>query len=389
MDSQVTRATTICLSANTSWYLYNFRSSTIKALVGNGYRVVCLSPRDEHSPHFSLLGAEWRHLPMHASGANPIRDLVTLAYFLWTYFVLRPRIAFHFTVKNNIYGTLAASAFRIPAINNISGLGWSFLHSGLVAAVVRILYRITQHLAYRIYCQNSDDLLLLQQSNLAPADRLALMPGSGVDLSRFSPTLKRLRSTSGPLRILFAGRLLYDKGLVELFDAVARINASQFRYRLVVCGIRVPRNRSAVDHDLLRKWMQRPYVEWLASTDDMPRVYSTVDAVVLPSYREGLPRTLLEAGAMGLPAIATNVPGCRQIITHKVNGLLCEPQDAASLYAVLETFLLMSDQEREQMGLSARARVVAEYDEQSVVKTTLELVGRFERPRSNTRSDDL
>jgi len=368
------RSTTITLSANTSWYLFNFRASTIRALVAAGHRVVCLSPPDDYGPRLAQLGCEWRPLPMDNAGTHPGRDLALLARLVRHYHQLRPAVAFHFTIKNNVYGTWAAHALGVPAVNNISGLGTAFIRPGPVAALVRTLYRLSQPLAHRVFCQNADDLELLRQRRLVPANRLRLLPGSGVDVQRFHPSLRVERKSSVPLRLLYAGRMLADKGLHELMAAVDHINAQGVRCELSLCGFAGADNMSAIDELQLQQWAQHPGVRWLGPSDDMPAVYAQADAVVLPSYREGMPRSLLEAAAMGLPAVATDVPGCRHIITHGVNGLLCQARSTDALCEALEQLLAMTDAERAALGAAGRARVEAEFDEQIVIKKYLEAI---------------
>lgn len=375
--------TTITLSANTSWYLFNFRASTIRALVAAGHRVVCLSPPDDYGPRLPSLGCEWQPLPMDNAGTHPGRDLALLVRFLRHYRHYRPAVAFHFTIKNNVYGTWAAHALGVAAVNNVSGLGTAFIRPGPVAALVRWLYRLSQPLAHRVFCQNAEDFELLGQRRLVPYSRMQLLPGSGVDVVRFHPGLRFGRAAGAPLRLLYAGRMLADKGLHELMEAVGRINAQGVRCELSLCGFASVENVSAIAEAQLQQWAQRPGVRWLGPSDDMPHVYAQADAVVLPSYREGMPRSLLEAAAMGLPAVATDVPGCRHIVTHGVNGLLCQARSADSLWEALEQLLAMTGAQREALGAAGRARVEADFDEQMVVKAALDVVDEVLRARGS------
>ncbi|MBV2216983.1 MAG: glycosyltransferase family 4 protein [Diaphorobacter sp.] len=364
---------TITLSANTSWYLYNFRASTIRALVAEGYRVVCVSPPDKYSLRLADLGAEWRVVLMDNAGTNLLRDLKLVRKFWQVYRDLRPRVAFHFTIKNNVYGTWAARACGVTAVNNVSGLGTAFIRQGLVPTVVRALYRLSQPLAHRVFCQNEEDFALLRDRRLVPAERLALLPGSGVDLRRFSPC-PRGREPNRPLRLLYAGRMLADKGLHELIAAMRQVNAGGIRCELLLCGFAGAANVSAITEATLLEWSREPGVCWLGPSDDMPGVYAQADAVVLPSYREGMPRSLLEAGAMGLPVVATDVPGCRNIVTDGVNGWLCEARSVTSLRAAIEKLLAMPHAARVRMGMAGRTRVEAEFDERQVVEAALAVV---------------
>lgn len=364
---------TITLSANTSWYLYNFRASTIRRFSRDGYHVVCLSPRDDYSSRLEQdLGAEWRELRMDNQGTNPATDLRLVLRFWTLYRSLKPVAAFHFTIKNNVYGTWAARLTGTPAVNNVSGLGTAFIRSGPVGRVVRLLYRLSQPLAHRIFCQNEEDFSLLVRNGLVPGNRLELLPGSGVDLERFRPDLRQ--EHPGPFRFLYAGRMLRDKGLNELIDAIGAMNAGGVRCSLWLSGFADVDNVSAISREQLARWGEMPGVEWLGPSDAMEHVYGAVDCVVLPSYREGMPRSLLEAGAMGLPVVATDVPGCRHVVQDGVNGLLCEARSSASLRRAMEQVMSMPREARLEMGRKGRAIVAENYDEGLVVEAAVRAV---------------
>ena len=363
---------TVTLSANTSWYLYNFRASTIRVLIGEGYRVVCLSPRDDYSARLPELGCEWLPLRMDNQGRNPLRDAGLVLQFWRHYRRLRPVAALHFTIKNNVYGTWAARALGVPAINNVSGLGTAFIRTGLVAGVVRLLYKTSQPLAAQVFCQNAEDQQLLVDNRLVPHARLTLLPGSGVDLQRFNPSLRQAHT--GPFRFLYAGRMLADKGLHELIAAMRQLNSQGHEAVLWLCGFADVSNVSAITTAQLQAWGEEPFIEWLGPTDAMEQVLAQVDCVVLPSYREGLPRSLLEAGAMGLPVVGTDVPGCRHVVQHGVNGLLCEVRDAAALERAMGDMLAMSLEDRARIGAEGRRVVEESFSEEVVVEATLQAV---------------
>jgi len=364
---------TVTLSSNTSWYLYNFRASTIRRLVEDGYRVVCLSPQDHYSEKLvDDLGCEWLHLAIDNHGSNPFRD-AGLVYQFWRYYrQLKPVAALHFTIKNNVYGTWAARLLGVPAINNVSGLGTAFIRKGPVSGIVRMLYRTSQPFASRIFCQNEEDLEQLLAARLVPGDRLELLPGSGVAPARFHPGLREKHS--GPLRFMYAGRMLADKGVHELVGAVRSINARSLQCELWLCGFADVENVSAIASDQLLAWGKEPGIRWMGHSDVMEEVYARVDCVVLPSYREGMPRSLLEAGAMGLPVVATDVPGCRSIVEHGVNGVLCEARNTGSLAGAMRRILDMSEQERSAMGANGRSLVASKFDERFIVEATMRAV---------------
>ncbi|MFZ4559854.1 MAG: glycosyltransferase family 4 protein [Saprospiraceae bacterium] len=374
---------TIILSANTSWYLYNYRASTIRALLGGGYRVVCLSPGDAYSARLEALGAEWMVLRIDNQGSNPFADAGLWWRLFRVYRLLRPVLVFHFTLKNNVYGTWAARLAGIPAVNIISGLGTAFIRTGFVPAVARLLYRLSQPLARVVYCQNEEDYSLLVAHGIVPERRLRRLPGSGVDLARYAMGRWEARRVGEPFRFLYAGRMLADKGLYELMEALAVLNRDGLRATLTLCGFSEVDNVSAIPSEVLEVWKRRPDVHWLGPRDDMEQVYAQSDCMVLPSYREGLPKGLLEAAAMGLPLVATDVPGCRQVVRHGVNGLLCAPRDARALELALAEMLEMSEERRGAMGAAGRAFVESHYDEQQVVREALAVVEEVLGERSH------
>jgi glycosyltransferase involved in cell wall biosynthesis len=364
---------TVTISSNTSWYLYNFRASTIRRLRAEGFRVVCLSPPDDYSQKLmDDLGCEWLPLVMNNQGSNPFRDS-GLVYQFWRYYrQLRPVAALNFTIKNNVYGTWAARALGVPAINNVSGLGTAFIRKGLVSAIVRMLYKTSQPFAHRIFCQNEEDLSQLVEAKLVPRERLELLPGSGVDLERFNPGLRRAHS--GPFRFLYAGRMLADKGLNELIAAVHMLNAGGLKCNLWLSGFADVENVSAISDTQLTEWAQDTAIKWLGPSDSMEALYAEADCVVLPSYREGMPRSLLEAGAMGLPVVTTDVPGCRNVVQEGVNGLLCEVKSCESLKQAMRRVLAMTNEQLAEMGENGRRLVSEKFDEQLVVDATIRAI---------------
>ena len=359
----------ITLSANTSWYLYNFRQSTIKRLIDKGYRVVCISPLDEYSNELKDLGCEYYDLEMQNKGTNPFKDIKTFLKLLFIYIKLKPFAAFHFTIKNNIYGTLAAFLSRTPAINNVSGLGTTFIRKNFISKVVVLLYKISQPLSYKVYCQNEDDFQLLINNKLVSKNKLFILPGSGVDIKRFNPNI--VDSGNNLYTFLFVGRILADKGIRELIEAFKRLNNDQILCNLLICGFVNNDNVSSISTNEIEEWKKIHGITWINPTNKVEKVMKKADCIILPSYREGMPRSLLEAGAMGLPSIATDVPGCRNIIKDNINGLLCKPNDVISLEKSMRQIMNISEEDRLKMSKNARKIVEDSFDEEIVINELL------------------
>ena len=238
-----------------------------------------------------------------------------------------------------------------------------------MSSLVKILYRLSQPFADRVFCQNEEDFQLLSSGSLVPMQRLSLVPGSGVDTSRFRPELKMTHNSS--FRFLYIGRLLGDKGVYELVAAAQALHESGLEFELWICGFVDVENVSAIGETELQCWSKEKYIRWLGATDRVEDALAQVDCVVLASYREGMPRSLLEAGSMGLPVIATDVAGCRSIVEDGVNGLLCQPNDVDSLACAMQYMAETPSDSRDEMGKRARERVVSRFDERIVVEATM------------------
>ena len=358
----------ILLSANTSWYLYNFRASTIKALQEKGFDVVCLSPQDAYSHRLTQeLNCKWVDISIDSNGSNVIKDAILLCRFILKIRNIAPSLVFNFTVKNNIYGTIAARFLGIEAVNNISGLGTAFINENFTSKVVRLLYKISQPLAKKVFCQNPEDLDTLMDSKLVHPNKLVLLPGSGVDINRFNPNLKEVNNGSQVFCFTFVGRLLRDKGVIELIQATQQLAKLGYSFQLDLCGFIGSNNASAININYLKEICSLPYINWLGSSDKIEEVFSKSDCVVLPSYREGMPRVLLEAGAMGLPSITTNVPGCKHLITHGYNGLICDVKDSESLFKSMLIMLNMESEQYLKMCKNSRSNIERNFDENIVI----------------------
>lgn len=361
----------VVLSVNAAWNLVNFRAGLIRALLEAGYRVVALAPHDRHVAQVRALGCELIELPMDNQGTNPLRDL----RLLWRYVVLlrllRPRAFLGFTIKPNVYGSLACRWLGVPVINNVAGLGTAFMRAGWLNRLARLLYRVALRRSRRVFFQNQDDLALFTALGLVDAERAEVIPGSGVDLARFAPRPAGPRGPGTPLRALLVARLLWDKGVGEFVEAVELARASGARYEAQLLGFLDVKNPTAVPRARVEEWVERGAVTYLGERDDVRDAVAAADVVVLPSYREGTPRSLLEAAAMGKPLIATDVPGCREVVRDGENGLLVAARDSASLADALRRFADMSDDARQRMGAASRALVERSYDERLVIERYL------------------
>ena len=354
---------TVLISINASWNIVNFRGGLVRALQDEGYRIAALAPPDPWSPKLAEMGVRYEPLAMDKKGVSPARDLLLFGRYLAALRRLRPDAFLGYTAKPNIYGSLAAQALGIPTINNVSGLGTAFIRENWLTRVISLLYRLAFRRSALVFFQNEEDLSLFVERRIVPAAKARLLPGSGIDLARFRPSEQTRQQ---PFTFLLVGRLLWDKGVGEFVAAARAVREKAPGARFQLLGFLDAENRTAVPRADVERWVEEGLIDYLGHTDDVQPYLAAADCVVLPSYREGLPRSLLEAAAMGKPLIATAVPGCRHLVDEGVNGFLCAPRDAASLADAMLRMVGLGEAERAELGAASRRKAEGEYDERIV-----------------------
>ena len=363
----------IILSSNSAWNLANFRKPVIEALVAAGYEVVAAAPADGNEGRLRSMGATFRSIRMRGAGMSPLEDARLLLDYIILFRAERPALFLGFTAKPNIYGSLAARMIGVPVLATISGLGSAFLKGGLLGGLLLRLYRLALRGARAIFFQNSADRDLFIARGIARPDQAQLVAGSGVDLVRFAPAPVEPHDD---FRFLLIARMLLDKGIAEYVEAARIVRRRYPETRFQLLGGPGGDNPSAVPQADLARWADESIVELVGVKDDVRPEIAAADCIVLPSYREGLPRSLLEAAAMARPMIASDVPGCRDVVEDGVNGLLCEVRSANSLAAAMERMVEMSPADRSNMGAAGRRKVEAEFDQRLVADAYLAEVAR-------------
>lgn len=365
---------TVVLSVNTAWNAWNFRSGLIAAMQDAGYRVAVAAPDDRHADRLVQAGCAFIDLPMDSNGTHPGRDAMLLLRYLRLLRRLAPAAYLGYTIKPNIYGGMAAQWLGIPVINNIAGLGAAFIDAGFVNRVARLLYRHALRRSRRVFFQNGEDRQLFVGAGLVDAERSALLPGSGIALSRYAPAPPRPEGEERGMRFLMVGRMLINKGVQEYADAARLVRARLPQARFALLGPLQQANPNRVDGTRIRAWREEGLIDYLGAADDVRPHLADADCVVLPSYREGVPRTLLEGAAMGKPLIATDVAGCRDVVEHGVNGLLCRARDADDLARQMLAMAALPREARLAMGAAGRRKVEREFDEAIVIRRYLEAI---------------
>jgi glycosyltransferase involved in cell wall biosynthesis len=367
----------VAIVINTSWNIFNFRLGLLEALRAEGYRIVCIAPRDDYAEKLEALGFEYREIRINNKGTNPIEDAKLVYDFYRLYQALRPDVLLHYTIKPNIYGSVAAGLLGIPVISNISGLGTVFLNDSLSSKIARLLYKVALRFPKKVFFQNPQDRELFIHSRLVNVQKTGLLPGSGIDTQRFAP--REGRAPDGTVRFLFIARLVRDKGIVEYVEAAKKINGQLREINPVfsILGAYYPGNPTALTEAQMKTWEAEGLVTYLGTSDDVASVIADADCVVLPSYREGLSRVLLEAAAMAKPIVTTDVPGCREVVDDGVNGFLCSVKDTDSLAEAMKKIMDLSEEQRRKMGRRGREKVIAEFDERIVIEKYRNAIGEI------------
>lgn len=363
--SEQAKSPVIVVCANQAWNLVNFRADLISALVGAGCRVVAAAPPDPAmQARLAELGAEFEPLPLDAKGLLPHRDLATIWAIRRLLVRLRPDAWLSWTIKPNVYGSLVAGGLGIPALPNVSGLGTAFIRRNLLTWAAKQLYRTGFRKAPVVFFQNGTDRDEFVGAGLVRAEQARLLPGSGIDPQHFAPPSG---GRPGHRRFLMLARVVADKGVREFVEAARLTRARWSDARFVLMGEVGAPNRTAIDRQEVEGWVRDGIVEHLDPVSDVRPQIAAADFIVLPSYREGLSRVLVEAGAMGRPAIASDVPGCRDIVSDGVNGFLCAARSSQALAAAFDRAAQTDDMDWERMAQAARERVVTQFSTSGVI----------------------
>ncbi len=308
-------------------------------------------------------------LPVHRSRFDPFQEVIFFIKLMRTLKRISPEIVLLFTVKPNIYGSIVCRLLKISCINTISGLGSGLIHENLKTKILRKLYSFSLKASCKVLFQNDSDIEYFIRRKIIKRDLAGYVPGSGIDTEKY-----KLHSSSPgrPRRYLFAGRILRDKGIYEYINAIRDLKKNgSVNAVFLLGGIVDEQNISGIALDEIRKWEDHGLISYLGKTDKITEFFEKADIVVLPSYREGLSRVLLEAASCGKALITSDVPGCSDLVTEGVNGFLCQPGSPESLKSAIIRSLNTSDPELLQLGENGRRIVIEKFSSDIVNRTYL------------------
>ena len=354
----------VALIANSIWNIVNYRVNLIRSLENAGYDVVVFAPKDKDLRH---LNTAFFHIPVNAKSMNPLVDILLVVRLIILLHKTKPDVVLNFTIKSVIYGTISAKMLGIPCVNNITGLGTLFLRGVASRMFGFMLYNIVMRISNIAFFQNPDDFRLFNRLGLLRMVGVDILPGSGVDLEKFTP-VEETKKSNADVVFLFVGRLLLEKGIAEYIDAARIVREIYRQARFQVIGAFDARGDEIALRSKITLAIQDETILYSGTVEDVRPHIAKADCVVLPSYyREGTPRSLLEAAAMEKPIITTDMPGCREVVERGKNGYLCRIKDPEDLARKMIQFIGLPASERSRMGRYGRRKMERQFDESIVI----------------------
>lgn len=375
MEKSLTKKKKILLVSNIAWTISTFRRYLIQELIEQGYEVGCVADIDDFSEAstdiIASLGGRFIHLPLNRKGINPFSDLLYFFRLIKIFKSQQPDLVINYTIKPVIYGSWAARILNIPSFSVLTGLGSSFIKQGIITKIVLSLYKFSLSTASKVFFLNKTDEEIFISHRLCSSSKAVLLPGEGIDTQEYTQCIA---VPSDKIRFMLIARLLKDKGIYEFIEA-AKIIKKQFpNTNFLLAGGFDEGNPTAIDPLEVKKWVSAGIIQYLGKTDTVQDFFTQADIIVLPSYREGLSRLLLEAASCQKPLIATNVPGCKELINDGINGFLCEPCDTESLVNAIKRMLTLAPTTRDHFGLESRKIVVENFEKDKVNKIYLNTI---------------
>ncbi|MGI6747104.1 MAG: glycosyltransferase family 4 protein [Anaerovoracaceae bacterium] len=358
----------VLLISNNGLGYFNFKKELVFELLKLGYEVHFAVPPYEKLKKLVYAGAVYHEIYVDRRGINPVKDLSLILQFMRLIKTLRPDIIVSHTIKPNIYASIAAKRYKIPYINNITGLGSALQHNNALARILRTLYRYAVTESSGIFFENEGNREYFQRYGIGATKKYVLVPGAGVNIEEFLPQIEKHYAENPTF--LFVGRIMKEKGIEEFLSAAEQIKLRYPLTKFQVVGFYDEPKYS----DIISKLVDEEIIEFLGGSNDTRIEMKNADCIVLPSYHEGMSNVLLEGAAMGLPLITTNIPGCKEAVEDGKSGFLCKEKNTESLVSVMERFIALSPEERREMGLRGRVKMINEFDRRIVVEQYIKVI---------------
>lgn len=358
----------IIFVSNSCWSIYNFRLEVIKHFLQRGFQIHIIATKDDFAIMLMNLGCKIHHIGFNNRELNPIDDITFYFNLKRLYNQIKPSLIFHYVIKPNIYGSLAASSLKIPSVAVITGLGYAFSKQNWLTKLVMWLYKIALKNVTSVWFLNKDDAELFSLKKIANPNKIQILNSEGVDTNHFQKSDDKNCSEEKPFVFLMLTRMLWTKGIGVLAEAAKMLHEKGFGFECHIIGFFEPHHPNTIPIKKLQEWQEKKIFNYMGFTTNVLPFLNKADCFVLPSYyNEGVPRSLLEACAMQIPVITTDSTGCRDVVIDSVNGLLCKKNDAADLADKMQQVLLMDETARREMGMKGRELVLQKFDVRYVV----------------------
>jgi glycosyltransferase involved in cell wall biosynthesis len=364
----------IIIISNTVFNLVNFRKNLISTLVDKDFDVVAVAPLDDYISNLDNLKCKLEIIPSASRKVHVLNDILLIFRYFVIFSRVKPDIVLSYTSKPNIYGSLVARVLGISIVNNISGLGTPFIQGGWLEYIVGSLYKVSLKKSKYVFFQNKDDQKLFIDNNFVSSKEVGVIPGSGIDLTYFLPDVSTSSIDKRNVVFLLVARIMRDKGIEEFVEAARKIKKSYKNVSFQLLGYIDIKSKMAISVNDIESWENEGIIEYLGHTEDVRPFIAMADCVVLPSYREGTPRSLLEAASMGKPIIATNVAGCKEVVDDGINGYLCDAYNSDDLAHKMQHILALDSISIENMGMASRKKMENEFDEKIVINKYLSVI---------------
>ena len=356
---------TLVICSNYAWTIKNFRLPLIHEFKKKGYRVEVITQYDGNEAYLAKIVDKVRPLKISRKGLNPINDFLTFINILWCLIRIRPCIFLPFTIKPVIYGSLAASLLNIQTIATITGLGTVFIKETWITILVKKMYLFALRNADTVFFQNCSDRNMFLEEKLIQPKQVRLIPGSGVDIKKFV-NLETSSQFPEKATFILIARLLWDKGVREYVSAARKVKSYHPEVKFQLLGPLGVENKTSIPKNDVEIWHSEGIIEYLGEAKDVRPFIKRASCIVLPSYREGLSRVLLESSSMSRPIIATDVPGCREVVEDKSTGFLCKVRSVDDLVEKMLSFINLTNAEKIEMGAKGRKKVALEFSIEEV-----------------------
>jgi glycosyltransferase involved in cell wall biosynthesis len=371
---------TIAFVSNSAWSVYNFRLDVIRWLRKNDVKVLVFAPTDEYADKLTTHGCTFIEINFNNRDENPLKDYLFYRQLRKLYRQYKPDFIFHYVAKPNIYGSMAAKAEHIPSVAVITGLGYPFAKRNILFRIMRFLYRKALRHTREVWFLNNDDAKVFINENIVAIDRMKVLPGEGVNTRHFAPSSAHLHNET--FRFVMSTRLLKSKGIGLYADAARILKKKNYQVNFSLIGFFENNHPDSISPENLKKWEEEGLIKYHGFADDVRPFLQNADCMVFPSfYNEGVPRCLMEAASMEIPAITSFNRGCKEVVLNNSNGYVCNPNDPFDLADKMEKMINTSADDRRRMGKNGRQLVLKKFDICKIIEEySNTLISAFESP---------